>query len=41
MGQFYFNRKNYEKAILSFDYLLAINSDQQVFMPIKLLVMKL
>lgn len=27
MGQFYFNRKNYEKAILSFDYLLAINSD--------------
>ena len=27
MGQFYFNRKNYEKAIQSFDYLLAINSD--------------
>ena len=27
MGQFYFNRKNYEKAILAFDYLLAINSD--------------
>ena len=27
MGQFYFNRKNYEKAIKSFDYLLAINSD--------------
>lgn len=27
MGQFYFNRKNYEKAIQSFDYFLAINSD--------------
>lgn len=27
MGQYYFNRKNYEKAIKSFDYLLAINSD--------------
>ncbi len=27
MGQFYFNRKNYEEAIRSFDYLLAINSN--------------
>lgn len=27
MGQFYFNRKNYEKAIQSFDYLIAINSE--------------
>lgn len=27
MGQFYFNRKNFEKAILAFDYLLAINSE--------------
>lgn len=27
MGQFYFNRKNYDKAIQAFDYLLAINSD--------------
>ena len=26
LGQFYFNRKNYEEAIKSFDYLLAINS---------------
>lgn len=27
MGQFYFNRKKHEKAIQSFDYLLAINSE--------------
>lgn len=27
MGQFYFNRKNYDKAIQAFDYLLAINSE--------------
>lgn len=27
MGQFYFNRKNYEKAIQAFDYLIAINAD--------------
>ena len=27
MGQFYFNRKNYEKAIQSFDYLIAINAE--------------
>lgn len=25
-GQFYFNKKNYEEAILGFDYLLAINA---------------
>lgn len=27
MGQFYFNRKEYKKAINAFDYLLAINSN--------------
>ena len=26
-GQFYFNQKNYEEAIIGFDYLLAINSE--------------
>lgn len=27
LGQFHFNRKNYEEAIRAFDYLLAINSE--------------
>jgi tetratricopeptide (TPR) repeat protein len=25
-GQYFFNKKNYEEAIVGFDYLLAINS---------------